>query len=100
MRSAALALGELKPVAGRGTPIEIELPGGPALVIDESYNANPASVAAALALLGKRAVGPRGRRIAVLGDMLELGPKRPALHRGLLAPSSPTPSIWCSVAAR
>jgi UDP-N-acetylmuramoyl-tripeptide--D-alanyl-D-alanine ligase len=82
---AALALAELKAVAGRGAPIEIDLPDGPALVIDESYNANPASVAAALALLGQAPVGPHGRRIAVLGDMLELGPKGKALHRGLAA---------------
>ncbi len=80
---AALALAEFKPVAGRGAPIAIELPGGAALVIDESYNANPASMAAALALLGQAEIGPRGRRIAVLGDMLELGAKGPALHRGL-----------------
>jgi UDP-N-acetylmuramoyl-tripeptide--D-alanyl-D-alanine ligase len=80
---AALALAELKAVSGRGAPIEIDLPGGPALVIDESYNANPVSVAAALAVLGQAPIGPRGRRIAVLGDMLELGPKGPALHRGL-----------------
>jgi UDP-N-acetylmuramoyl-tripeptide--D-alanyl-D-alanine ligase len=83
---AALALAELKPVSGRGAPIEIELPGGPALVIDESYNANPASVDAALALLGQAPVGPHGRRIAVLGDMLELGPKGRALHRALVEP--------------
>jgi UDP-N-acetylmuramoyl-tripeptide--D-alanyl-D-alanine ligase len=82
---AALALAELKPVSGRGAPIEIELAGGPACVLDESYNANPASVAAALALLGQVQIGPRGRRIAVLGDMLELGPRGPAMHRGLLA---------------
>jgi len=80
---AALALAELKPGSGRGAPIEIELPGGRALVIDDSYNANPASVDAALALLGQVPVGPQGRRIAVLGDMLELGPKGRALHRGL-----------------
>jgi UDP-N-acetylmuramoyl-tripeptide--D-alanyl-D-alanine ligase len=80
---AALALAEFKAVAGRGAPLEIEVAGGAALVIDESYNANPASVAAALALLGQAAIGPRGRRIAVLGDMLELGPKGPALHRAL-----------------
>ena len=79
----ALALGELNPVTGRGAPIEIEPPGGSALIIDDSYNANPASVAAALAVLGKAMVGPRGRRIAVLGDMLELGPKGRTLHRGL-----------------
>ena len=80
---AALALAEFKPVAGRGAPIEIDLGGGPALVLDESYNANPASVAAALALLGQSTTGPRGRRVAVLGDMLELGAKAPALHRAL-----------------
>jgi UDP-N-acetylmuramoyl-tripeptide--D-alanyl-D-alanine ligase len=80
---AALALSGLKPVAGRGTSIEIELPGGSALVIDESYNANPASVAAALALIRQAEIGPQGRRIAVLGDMLELGSKGPALHRAL-----------------
>jgi UDP-N-acetylmuramoyl-tripeptide--D-alanyl-D-alanine ligase len=82
---AALALADFKPVSGRGAAFEIDLPGGPATVIDESYNANPASMAAALALLGQRPVGARGRRIAVLGDMLELGPRGRALHRGLLA---------------
>ncbi len=78
---AALALAELRPVSGRGMPVEIELAGGTALVLDESYNANPASVAAALALLAQTPIGKRGRRIAVLGDMLELGPRGPALHR-------------------
>jgi UDP-N-acetylmuramoyl-tripeptide--D-alanyl-D-alanine ligase len=82
---AALALAEFKAVPGRGALIEIDLPGGPAFVLDESYNANPASVAAALALLGQAAIGTHGRRIAVLGDMLELGPRGRALHRGLLA---------------
>ena len=83
---AALALAELKAISGRGAPIDLDLPGGHALVIDESYNANPASVDAALALLGQAPVGTQGRRIAVLGDMLELGPQGKALHRGLVAP--------------
>jgi UDP-N-acetylmuramoyl-tripeptide--D-alanyl-D-alanine ligase len=83
---AALALADFKPASGRGAAFEIDLPGGPATVIDESYNANPASMAAALALLGQRPVGARGRRIAVLGVRLELGPRGRALHRGLLAP--------------
>ena len=83
---AALALADFKPASGRGAAFEIDLPGGPATVIDECYNANPASMAATLALLGQRPVGARGRRIAVLGDMLELGPRGRALHRGLLAP--------------
>src|SRR5206468_12730808 len=48
-----------------------------------SYNANPASMAAALSVLGHAAVGRQGRRIAVLGDMLELGPAGADLHRGL-----------------
>ncbi|MGC2081168.1 MAG: UDP-N-acetylmuramoylalanyl-D-glutamyl-2,6-diaminopimelate--D-alanyl-D-alanine ligase [Xanthobacteraceae bacterium] len=80
---AALALTELQPVAGRGAPIAIELPGGQALVLDESYNANPASVEAALGVLGGSPIGPHGRRIAVLGDMLELGADGPPLHRAL-----------------
>jgi len=83
---AALALAEFRAGSGRGALIEIELPGGPAFVLDESYNANPASVEAALALLAHAATGRRGRRMAVLGDMLELGPRGRALHRGLVAP--------------
>jgi len=83
---AALSLAEFKTGGGRGAIIEIDLPGGNARIIDESYNANPSSVAAALALLGQATIGPRGRRIAVLGDMLELGPRGRALHRGLLEP--------------
>jgi UDP-N-acetylmuramoyl-tripeptide--D-alanyl-D-alanine ligase len=82
---AALALSELTPPQGRGTRIALDLPSGRALLLDESYNANPASVAAALALLGQTPVGAHGRRIAVLGDMLELGPKGTALHKGLAA---------------
>jgi UDP-N-acetylmuramoyl-tripeptide--D-alanyl-D-alanine ligase len=80
---AALALAELHAAPGRGAPIAIELPGGSALLLDESYNANPASVDAALAVLGRSLIGPQGRRIAVLGDMLELGPNGVDLHRGL-----------------
>ncbi len=95
---AAIALAEFKPVSGRGAPIEIDLPGGPALVIDESYNANPASMNAALALLGQAQIGPRGRRIAVLGDMLELGPKGRSLHRGLVDPvlANAVDLVFCS----
>ena len=83
---AALALAEFTVPSGRGAPIEIDPPGGTALLIDESYNANPVSVDAALALLGQTPIGPQGRRIAVLGDMLELGSKGKTLHRGLTAP--------------
>jgi UDP-N-acetylmuramoyl-tripeptide--D-alanyl-D-alanine ligase len=80
---AALSLSQIEPAAGRGVRHALELPNGEATLIDESYNANPASMAAALNVLGQAAVGPHGRRIAVLGDMLELGPTSPALHRGL-----------------
>jgi UDP-N-acetylmuramoyl-tripeptide--D-alanyl-D-alanine ligase len=83
---AALALAELQPTAGRGARVTLDLPGGAALLIDESYNANPASMRAALALLGQSEVGPRGRRLAVLGDMLELGAGGADLHRGLAEP--------------
>ena len=83
---AALALAGLKPPPGRGERIGLDLPGGKALVIDESYNANPASMRAALALLGQAPVTGRGRRIAVMGDMLELGPEGAAIHRALAAP--------------
>ncbi len=80
---AALALAVLEPPVGRGRRTVLDLGGGTALLIDESYNANPTSMRAALALLGQAAVGRHGRRIAVLGDMLELGAPAAALHRGL-----------------
>jgi UDP-N-acetylmuramoyl-tripeptide--D-alanyl-D-alanine ligase len=81
---AAIALAQQVPAAGRGTRITLELPDGQALVIDESYNANPTSMRAALALLGQTPLEPGGRRIAVIGDMLELGPTSEDLHRGLI----------------
>jgi UDP-N-acetylmuramoyl-tripeptide--D-alanyl-D-alanine ligase len=95
---AALALNNLKPASGRGARTVLAVPGGQALLIDESYNANPASMRAAIALLGGAPVGQRGRRIAVLGDMLELGPTGAELHRAL-APAVETAGIdlvFCS----
>jgi len=83
---AALALAGMTPARGRGARTTLDLPGGAALLIDESYNANPASMRAALALLGQAAVSARGRRIAVVGDMLELGPRGADLHRALAEP--------------
>jgi UDP-N-acetylmuramoyl-tripeptide--D-alanyl-D-alanine ligase len=83
---AGLALAQLKPASGRGTRITLETRDGTALLIDESYNANPASMRAALALLGQTEIGTQGRRIAVLGDMLELGAHGDAMHRQLLEP--------------
>ena len=83
---AAVALAQQTPAAGRGTRIVLEFPKGRALLIDESYNANPTSMRAALALLGQSMVGPSGRRIAVMGDMLELGAAGEELHRDLVDP--------------
>ncbi|MBR0795036.1 UDP-N-acetylmuramoylalanyl-D-glutamyl-2,6-diaminopimelate--D-alanyl-D-alanine ligase [Bradyrhizobium jicamae] len=80
---AALSLSQLEAPSGRGVRRALDLGLGEATLIDESYNANPASMGAALNVLGQARIGPHGRRIAVLGDMLELGPTGPALHRGL-----------------
>ena len=80
---AALALADLKPPVGRGERTMLAVGGGEALLIDESYNANPASMRAALANLGAVELGRGGRRIAVLGDMQELGDEGPGLHAGL-----------------
>lgn len=81
---AALALSAARPAKGRGVRETLSIAGGELLLIDESYNANPASVAAALALLGAARPSRGGRRIAVLGDMLELGDRGPELHAGLI----------------
>jgi UDP-N-acetylmuramoyl-tripeptide--D-alanyl-D-alanine ligase len=80
---AAVALAGLVPPSGRGRRLILEVGGGEVLLIDESYNANPASMRAALDVLGQADIGRRGRRIAVLGDMLELGPNAAELHRRL-----------------
>ena len=53
------------------------------MVIDESYNANPASMAAALAVLGDAVPAGKGRRIVLLGEMRELGAQGEAFHAGL-----------------
>lgn len=83
---AALALAHQTPPPGRGARATLETPSGAITLIDESYNANPSSMRAALALVGQTPVGPHGRRIAVLGDMLELGAAGPDLHRALARP--------------
>lgn len=75
---AALALGELQGMAGRGARFQA----GGATIIDESYNANAASMAATLKVLGEE----RGRHIAVLGEMFELGAESATLHAALAQP--------------
>jgi UDP-N-acetylmuramoyl-tripeptide--D-alanyl-D-alanine ligase len=79
----SLALAGARPAKGRGVRTALKAPGGRLLLIDESYNANPESVRAALNLLAAVKVDKGGRRIAVLGDMLELGEHGPTLHAGL-----------------
>ena len=81
--AAGLALAEMGGLKGRGARHRLEMPGGHALLIDESYNANPASMRATLAQLGAT---PASRRIAVLGSMKELGDLSPAFHAQLAGP--------------
>ena len=83
LKRAAAALEGLKAQAGRGARTLIEGPRGRIAIIDESYNANPASMRAALATLGLTPRNDFTRRVAVLGDMLELGPEGPRLHQEL-----------------
>ena len=95
---AALALADLVPPTGRGRRLKLDVGGGKALLIDESYNANPASMRAALEVLAQAPIGRRGRRMAVLGDMLELGPDAADLHRGLAdaVSAAKVDSVFCA----
>ena len=83
LKAGADAVGAIQAQAGRGQRVVIETKNGPVAVLNESYNANPASMRAALATLGLTPRGAFSRRVAVLGDMLELGAEGPKLHREL-----------------
>jgi len=83
VEQAAETLSELTAPSGRGQRFDIQIKDGPFVLIDESYNASPAAMRAALAVLGAQTIANGGRRIAVLGDMLELGDETPDLHSDL-----------------
>jgi UDP-N-acetylmuramoyl-tripeptide--D-alanyl-D-alanine ligase len=80
---ALKALPRVVAPAGRGERSVLEGDAGRVLLVDESFNANPASVRAALAALGMTPRDDHPRRIAVLGDMLEIGESSPDVHRAL-----------------
>ena len=82
---AARGFSSLMPQEGRGKEYVVKLPQGVCLLIDDSYNASPASITAALDVLVERKKVMGGRAVAVLGDMLELGDASKKLHKGLSA---------------
>jgi len=84
--AAAHALEHLRAFDGRGVAQRIDAQFGSFLLVDDSYNANPASMAAAFSTLAARKPANGGRRIAALGDMLELGADERAYHAGLSTP--------------
>ncbi len=86
LSEAAHALAKLRAQKGRGERVVMQVPGGAVTIIDESYNANPASIQAALAALAQTPRSAFPRRIAVLGDMLELGRYASDLHQALAEP--------------
>ncbi|MDJ0641859.1 MAG: UDP-N-acetylmuramoyl-tripeptide--D-alanyl-D-alanine ligase [Erythrobacter sp.] len=83
LAAAGLALAEMGGLKGRGARLDIEVAGGKALLVDESYNANPASMRATIKQLGQT---PAHRRIVVLGSMKELGDFSARFHRQLIEP--------------
>lgn len=82
LRKAAMALRGVRAEEGRGALHELVIDDKPITLIDESYNANPTSMAAAINVLGLKP----GRRIAVLGDMFELGKDEIEMHAALSKP--------------
>nr|WP_281431856.1 UDP-N-acetylmuramoylalanyl-D-glutamyl-2,6-diaminopimelate--D-alanyl-D-alanine ligase [Rhizobium setariae] len=96
VEKVAAAFADVTAGKGRGQRMRLMTPEGAFTLIDESYNANPASMQAAIALLASAEVGEGGRRIAVLGDMLEMGEYSPGVHADLALPLGETgiDDIW------
>ena len=86
LEALGLAARVRAPQARRGAEHQVNITGGAFTLVDESYNAYPISMSAALASLGARSV--RGRRIVALTDMLELGDEGPNYHAALVEPLS------------
>ncbi|KRB61434.1 UDP-N-acetylmuramoylalanyl-D-glutamyl-2, 6-diaminopimelate--D-alanyl-D-alanine ligase [Rhizobium sp. Root708] len=86
MQQAVGALATLQPEKGRGRRHRLTINHGTFTVIDESYNANPASMKAAIAVLASSVPTAGGRRVAVLGDMLEMGDYAQKVHADLAGP--------------
>jgi UDP-N-acetylmuramoyl-tripeptide--D-alanyl-D-alanine ligase len=86
IEKAMAGLATMQAEKGRGRRYRLAKDGGWFTLIDESYNANPTSMRAAIALLRDAEPHGQGRRIAVLGDMLEMGEHSPAVHAGLAEP--------------
>lgn len=98
LAKAGLALDTMRAPKGRGQVSRLPLPDGELNLIDESYNANPASMRAAFAVLAEAPIKRPGRRIAVVGDMRELGEDADRLHAELLQPISEAQidAVYCA----
>ncbi len=99
LQTAVEAIKNSEPVEGRGNRLTVTMEDGqpPVIIIDESYNANPASMRASFSVFEMVAPKGAGRRIAVLGDMLELGRDGPRLHAELANPllKAKTDLLFC-----
>lgn len=86
-RKGIESLATFRPVQGRGETVKMAFPNGVRVsVINEAYNSNPASLCATLAMFSTKEVSPENRKVAILGDVLELGDSSAAIHKSLADP--------------